>query len=344
MRIAFFAPAPLDLLTGGNVYNRRMIAEWRSAGHEATATGIGGRHPLADDRAHAEAGAAWAAMAADAVPVLDNLVLASFAPLADQFAARRAVLLNHHPTGLEPGLDAADAAALIEIEKQLIPRFHRIVVTSETTAKTLVQDFGATDAQLAIIIPGADDAPRSQGSGDGTVHVLSIGSLIPRKGHDVLLRAMARLFDLDWRLTIAGTSRIDPACADALRALAGELGIAEKVTFLGETTGAPLAELWNSADIFALATRYEGFGMVIAEALKHGLPVVVGNGGAAGALLTPETGAVCPVDDVDQTSKSLRRLIFDTDLRRDMSDAAWLAGKKLPGWKSQADAFVALLA
>lgn len=344
MRIAFFAPAPLDLLTGGNVYNRRMIDEWRGAGHEATATGIGGRHPLADDRARAEAAAAWAAMAADAVPVLDNLVLDSFAPLADQLAERRAVLLDHHPTGLEPGLDVADAAALIEIEKQLIPRFRRIVVTSETTAKTLMKDFGATDAQLATVIPGVDAAPRSQGSVGEAVHVLSIGSLIPRKGHDVLLRAMARLFDLDWRLTIAGTSRIDPACADALRVLAGELGIAEKVTFLGETTGAPLAKLWNSADIFALATRYEGFGMVIAEALKHGLPVVVGDGGAAGALLTPETGAVCPVDDVDQTSKALRRMIFDTDLRHDMSDAAWLAGQKLPGWKAQADAFAALLA
>ena len=344
MRIAFFAPAPLDLLTGGNVYNRRMIAEWQSAGHEVAATGIGGIHPLADDAARAAAAAAWAAMPADAVPVIDNLVLASFAPLADQLTTRRAVLLDHHPTGLEPGLDAAMAAALVEIEKQLIPHFRRIVVTSATTAKTLLTDFGACEAQLATVIPGTDDAPRSQGSGGETVHVLSIGSLIPRKGHDVLLRAMARLFDLNWRLTIAGTARLDPACADTLRVLASELGITEKVTFLGETTGKPLAKLWNSADIFALATRYEGFGMVIAEALKHGLPVLVGNGGAAGALLTPETGAICPVDDVDQTSKAMRRLIFDTDLRREMSDAAWLAGQKLPGWKTQADAFAALLA
>jgi len=343
MRIAFFAPAPLDLLTGGYVYNRRMIVEWQAAGHQVTITGLTGTHPLADDAARDSARQAWAAMAEDAVPVIDNLALPSFAPLAAELAARRAVLLDHHPTGLEPGLSAEDAAALIAIETQLLPHFHRVVATSDTTAATIAKDFGVARERLSIIIPGTDDAARSQGSGGEIVHVLSIGSLIPRKGHDILLRAMARLFDLDWRLTIAGTARLDPACAEHLKALAGELGIAEKVTFLGETTGAPLAKLWNSADIFALATRYEGFGMVIAEALKRGLPVVVGNGGAAGALIRPEYGAVCPVDDVDQTSKALRRLIFDTRLRHDMAEAAWIAGQDVPGWKTQADAFAALL-
>jgi glycosyltransferase involved in cell wall biosynthesis len=343
MHIAFFAPAPLDLLTGGNVYNRRMIEEWRRAGHEVTTTGIEGRHPLADDEARAAAASAWETLREDAVPVLDNLVLPSFAPFAEDFAARRAVLLDHHPTGLEPGLPAADAAALLEIEKQIVPRFHRVVAPSRTIADTLIRDFGASEARLAVIMPGTDDAERSHGSGGPGVHVLSIGSLIPRKGHDVLLRALARLFDLDWRLTIAGSPRLDPACADNLRVLAGELGIADKVRFRGELTGVPLAELWDSADLFALATRYEGFGMVVAEALRRGLPAVVGDGGAAGALLTPETGAICPVDDVAQTSKALRHLIFDAALRREMSDAAWRAGRALPGWKAQADAFAALL-
>ncbi|MDR3524361.1 MAG: glycosyltransferase family 4 protein [Acetobacteraceae bacterium] len=344
MRIAFFAPAPLDLLTGGYVYNRRMIDEWRAAGHDATIAGLTGTHPLADDAARESARAAWAAMPDDAVPVIDNLALPSFAPLAADLTTRRAVLLDHHPTGLEPGLNAEIASALIAIETQLLPRFRCVVTTSDTIAATVANDFGVARDRLHTIVPGTDDAPRSQGSGGKIVHVLSIGSLIPRKGHDILLRAMARLFDLDWRLTIAGTERLDPAYAAQIKALAGELGIAGKVTFLGETSGAPLAALWDSADIFALATRYEGFGMVIAEALKRGLPVVVGNGGAAGALIRPDYGAVCPVDDVEQTSRALRRIIFDTRLRQDMSDAAWSAGRDVPGWKTQADAFAALLA
>jgi glycosyltransferase involved in cell wall biosynthesis len=115
------------------------------------------------------------------------------------------------------------------------------------------------------------------------------------------------------------------------------------VTFQGEMSGAPLAELWLHADIFALATHYEGYGMVVAEALKRGLPVAVCGGGAAGALITAETGVICPPGDVDQLSKSLRRLIFDTRLRASLADAAWIFGQTLPDWQAQADDFAAAL-
>ena len=344
MRIAFFLPAPLDLLTGAQVYNRRMIAEWRAAGHEVSVHAVVGKHPLADDEARTAAATAWAELPNDARPVIDNQVLPSLAPLAHDLALRRAVVLDHHPTGLEPGLSPTDAASLIAIETELLPLCHRVVVPSKTIAATLVERFGVAHETCAVITPGTDDAPRATGSSGKTVHVLSIGSLIPRKGHDVLLRALARLFDLNWHLTIAGSARLDPDCAAALPSLAAELGIAERVRFLGEMTGTPLAALWDSADLFALATRYEGFGMVIAEALKRGLPVAVTKGGAAGDLIGPECGVVCPVDDIDQLSKALRRLIFDTDLRREMSTAAWKAGLDLPGWAAQAAAFAEILA
>jgi glycosyltransferase involved in cell wall biosynthesis len=91
--------------------------------------------------------------------------------------------------------------------------------------------------------------------------------------------------------------------------------------------------------VFALAPRHEGYGMAIAEALKRGLPAVVCKGGAAGALLTPDAGCVCPVDDVDQVSKSLRRLIFGRSLRREIAEAAWHLGQTLPSWQTQAALF-----
>jgi glycosyltransferase involved in cell wall biosynthesis len=219
----------------------------------------------------------------------------------------------------------------------------RLIVTSDTTAETLDTGFHIPSDRIHVVVPGTDDAPRCIGSSGPFCEVVSIGTLIPRKGHEVLLRALGRLFDLDWHLTIVGSPDRDPVHAHGLIALAEELKIAHRVRFAGELVGEALENVWRGADLFALATNYEGYGMAIAEALKRGLPAVVTAGGAAGKLIIPESGCVCPVGDRDQVSKSLRRLIFGRDLRRDMAEQAWQIGQTLPSWETQAAMFASAL-
>jgi glycosyltransferase involved in cell wall biosynthesis len=166
---------------------------------------------------------------------------------------------------------------------------------------------------------------------------------VPRKGHDVLLRALARLTDLDWRLTIAGGAERDPVHARGLRALAEELGIAGRVAFAGEVDAAVLDHLYDGADIFALATHWEGYGMVAAEALARGIPLAVTAGGAIAEVAPVEASVVSPAGDDVSLSKGLRRMIFDADLRAEMAEAAWQAGQRLPRWADRAAAFAAEL-
>ena len=344
MRVALIVPAPFDTVSGGYGYDRRIVAGLREAGHAIRVIELAGEHPLTDDLARDAACAAWDGIADDEHPIIDGLALPAFAGLEDALSARSAVGLIHHPTALETGFGANERASLLALEKRLLPRLARIVATSETTAEQLVATFGVERDRIKVIVPGTDDAPRCLGSDGPTCHILTIGTLVPRKGHDVLLRAVARLFDLDWRLIIVGSADHDPVHARLLSALAEELGIARQVDFVGEVTGDALEALWQKADLFALATHWEGYGMAIAEALKRGVPVAVSDGGAAGKLVTETSGVVCPVGDWINLSKALRRMIFGAELRYEMAEAAWQVGQTLPDWRTQVREFTQALA
>src|SRR4051794_29912333 len=300
MHMSWIVPAPFDTISGGYEYDRRIVAALRVLGHTVDVVELPGRFPLANEATRDAACQAWDRLPAGSKSVVDGLALLAFDGLDDALASRGATLLIHHPVSLEIGLADDTREQVRASEQRMFRRADRIVCTSEVTAEALAVDFGVRRERIHVVMPGTDDAPRSAGSGDPTCRILSVGTLVPRKGHDLLLQALGRLFDLDWHLTIVGSPDRDSVHANGLAALAQELKIDRHVTFAGEVTGEALEALWRSADLFALATWHEGYGMAIAEALKRGLPVAVTAGGAAAALVGPEAGVVCPVGDRDQ--------------------------------------------
>ncbi|MBO0711816.1 MAG: glycosyltransferase family 4 protein [Acetobacteraceae bacterium] len=343
MQFAFIAPGPFSTMSGGYAYDRHMIAGVRAAGHSIDAIELAGTHPLTDATAARAAASAWHALAPDSRAIIDGLALPAFADLAEALTERGAIGVIHHPTALETGFTAAQRETLRAAERRLMPALGRVIVTSEPTAERLAADFGVEADRIRVVTPGIDDAPRSAGSGGPGCALLSLGALVPRKGHDILLAALARLFDLEWHLTIAGSEKRDPVHARTLSARAERLGIANRVRFTGEIDDAELDRLWQKTDIFALATHWEGYGMAVAEAMRRGIAVAITAGGAAASLVPIGAGVVCTPGDHEGLSKALRRLIFDPRLRRAASDAAWEAGKTLSEWPEQIQAFIAAI-
>jgi len=341
VRLALLVPGPFDAISGGYGYDRRIVAGLRARGHEVEVVELPGRHPLSDAAAEAGARGALARLAEGTRPVIDGLGLPAFLPVCEELTRRGAIALIHHPTALEKGFAEADRTALKQRERALFCAMARVIAVSRLTAQRLPEEFGVDPSRIGVVEPGTDPAPRAVGSGGPGCAILSVGALVPRKGHDTLLRALGRLGDLDWTLTIAGGAERDPVHARGLRALVETLGIATRVTFAGEVDEAVLDALYARADLFALATHWEGYGMAAAEALACGLPCAITTGGAIADLVPVEAGISSPPGEHDAFSKALRRVIFDTDLRTAMAEAAWQAGQRLPRWEDRAAAFAA---
>jgi glycosyltransferase involved in cell wall biosynthesis len=337
-RAVFAIPGDIQTRTGGYIYERQLLLALRRGGRAVEHLALPGSYPAPTPADLAATADALAAIPPGTPVLLDGFLSGATEPSA--LARMRApyVPVTHHPLALETGLDPARAAHLHRVEAANLARAAHVVVPSPHTASVLSDGFGVAPERITVAPPGIvrpDLRPGGALRGTGPLRLLAVGQLVPRKGHDVLLRALARLRALDWTAMIVGGAP-DADCAAELRALRDGLGLAGRVRFAGEVSQDALAQHYAEAGVFALATRYEGYGMVFAEALLHGLPIVTCAGGAVPDTVPEGTGLLVPPDDVPAYADALGRVIADAGLRASLTDAANAAGARLPTWDDTA--------
>jgi glycosyltransferase involved in cell wall biosynthesis len=329
MQVHFVVPGPLDQRTGGYLYDKRIVEGLRAQGTVVTVHELAGRFPLVDDSARAAAAGAIDAMA-DGLPVIDGLALPAFANLARRLP-KSWVALVHHPLALESGLSADQVETFARIERRLLSAARRVIVTSSHTATDLA-GYQVPQARVGVVSPGTDPAPRARGSGGRGLALLCVASLTPRKGHLVLLEALADLMDLDWHLTCVGSLDRDPQTAQAVGAAIARLGLEPRVTLVGEQDEAGLAPLYDRTDLFVLASYHEGYGMVLAEALARGLPIVATKAGAIPGTVPPSAGMLVEPGDPGALAGALRQVMTEPTLRDLLAAGATSERERLPSW------------
>lgn len=210
-----------------------------------------------------------------------------------------------------------------------------VFANSRNTSRIL-HDLGVADSRVTVVHPGVDVARFAPGA-DGAFArrglgledrfvLLTVARLQLRKGHDLVIRALAALAPSNPVLhyVIAGTG----AERDRLEQLAAQLGVSERVTFVGHVSPDDLPGLYAACDVFVHPNRVEGsdiegFGLVFLEAAAAGRPAIGGNsGGVPETLIDGETGVLVSGTDVSELARAIQGLAGDPARRRQMGMAA----------------------
>ncbi len=322
--------------SGGNTYDRRLADGLHRAGWTVRTVEVDGGWPWSSRTGRDALAEALAAVPEGSLVLLDGLLASGLPEVVVPAAQRlRIVLVVHLPVGVDD--DAGDAR---RAERAVVRSAAAVVVPSTWSREWLLTAYDLDPARVHVAHPGVDEAPAAPGTSDGG-SLLCVGTVAPGKGHDVLLAALAAVADLSWRCVCVGSGSVAPDFAARLVGRAGDLGLADRFLLVGPLGRAELDAAYAGADLLVLASLAETYGMVVTEALAHGLPVVAtGVGGVPEALGRPtgglRAGLLVPPGDPVALAGALRRWLSDATLRGSLRATARRRRDELTTWSTTA--------
>ncbi len=259
-----------------------------------------------------------------------------------------------------PGAIAPEGAERIDIEAKVMASADRIIATSPSDRQDMIRHYGAAPQRVSVIPPGLDlglfhpldrDATKRALGLEGCRVVLFVGRMDRIKGLETLLRAARELLSADaalqLRVLIVGGDRqvrvVDDASRELtrIRALVRELGLLKTVKFVGPKEQHELPAYYSAADVCAVPSYAESFGMVALEAMACGTPVVASRvGGLISTIVDGETGFLVSSHNPPEFARRVRQILDDPGLQARLGKAGVevAAGYRWPNVARQLEA------
>jgi glycosyltransferase involved in cell wall biosynthesis len=332
--VYFAYPGDLETQTGGYHYDRRLVDELRGLELEVETLSLPLSSINPDQQTLNRVQQIFASLPDQAVVIIDGLAFGVLDDMAMAEAQRlRLVALCHHPLALETGLNDAEKQKLLASERKALGYTRATIVTSHHTRQILIDQFDLPAKKIIAALPGTDPAPFAPCDGD-PIRLLTVATLTRRKGHDVLINSLAALKSLNWQARFVGGSNFDPDWANSLQAQVMSLELSRRIHFAGSVANTQ-AE-YQLADVFVLPSRFEGYGMVFAEALAAGLPVIAARAGAIPQVVPESAGLLVEPDDTQALTEALQQVLTNEPLRRNLQAGARAAAATLTSWTDTA--------
>lgn len=337
-----------DQRTGGYIYDAHMVDALRKRGLSINVVGLAGHFPDADDEAAQALTDTLSALQDHARVIIDGLAMGALPEVVADHAERLDITaLLHHPLGDEQGLSDTDQQRFHRSELCGLAHVNRVIVTSRFTerrVKALAEQYALPfSAPITVVEPGVERASISPAAQPNEpIRLLCVATLTPRKGQDILVHALANVERNHWRCDCFGGAR-DAAFTDHVQTLIDNHQLGDWVTLHGECDAATLEAAYQNAHALVLPSWYEGYGMVVTEALAHGLPVITTTGGALRDTLPTGAGISVAPGDVQALSSALAAFCHDETLRTELRAGAAAARDRLGDWQAAGKAFAEAL-
>ena len=340
MRIAFVTVGDTSRLTGGYLYHARVLAGLQECGLDVEEIVASGASPTEQEEAASRLGSLFDPRGFDVV-VVDALARIVCAPHLDRWCeACPVVAMVHELPSAAPS--SATATRDRELEERLL-RVDRLIAVSDH-GNSILQERGVPAGRIRVVPPGFDrlscaNVDADQAVYDGAlVRALCVAQWIPRKGVLDLVLAWTARERPGAMLELIGETDAEPAYAASVRSAIADAPDVS-ITVSGPVDDAALGAAYAAADLFVLPSWYEGYGIVYAEALAHGLPIIACDVGPVPGLVGAEAATLLPPGEIGALSGALDLLLEDPALRSRMSAAARRRANYLPRWKDTVAAF-----
>lgn len=345
----FVVPGDINTRTGGYVYGKKIIENltriglprsgMARSGWQVILLTLPGDYPFPDAATRQAAQELLATIPEGSQVVVDGL---AFSVLPDQISEHQGrlnlIALIHHPLALETGLSTEDAQMLRDLETRALVFARHVITTSPSTANSL-GDYAVEPDRISVVCPGTDQADIATGSTTSQLNLLCVATLTARKGHRILIDALAQLQEHDWHLQCAGSGDRDIETSATLKRQCKALKLESRISFLGELGDEQLAACFNKADVFVLASYHEGYGMVLDEAIACALPIVATAGGAIADTIPDGAGLLVPPGDTAALAAALHKIMTNGALTQELRNNATRAREALRSWAMAAAEF-----
>jgi glycosyltransferase involved in cell wall biosynthesis len=352
MRLGLAIYGSLDQLSGGYLYDRMVVQALRRRGHEVQLVELPDRGYLRN----LLSGFAGMPPATSGLECLLQDELCHPSLLGFNRRLRRSgftgriVTLLHHPLSAERRPGWANALYR-SVERAYLAGVDAVVCTSYATRSALV-GLAQPDMPCLVAQPGRDhlsgslspERIRRRAQETGPLQILFLGNLIPRKGLDTLLQALAGLEPASWELSVAGSPEMAPAFAGRLRRQADRLGLNGRVRWMGPLSHPELEGLLPRMHLLAVPSQHEGFGIAYLEGMAFGLPALASaSGGARDLVREAENGYLIAPGDAQTLAQRIQQLAKDRGRLAEMGIAARRTWEAHPTWEETTAAIEAYL-